>query len=279
MKFTCHMMLNRTLLGLLLVVFWGCGGEGPVTSGPTTTNEEASTDPSEEKSTTAQKEDSRPVYEEIDRTRAGKVLASNIVKLNLKTAGLAIYSFHDTYEQFPVGESPVIKYRNGQPLLSWRVHVLPFMDEEVAKLYSQFKLDQPWDSPDNLKMLDQIPKVYQNQDYKGLGSHTTVLAINGPGAVFNPSEKLHMRDVTDGTSQTVLVINAGPDKAVPWTKPQDLTYQPNAILKSLGDVNDPFMVMFADGAIYPVRKTVDERMLLKMFQRNDGKFLVREELK
>jgi len=277
MNSTRHMMLNRTLLALLLVVCWGCGGEDPVTLGPSTTNADSPSASSEQEPSATEKEEPKPVYEKIEHARLAKTATQMKNSNNLKKVAIGIHVFHNVYSQFPIGESPIIKYRDGQPLLSWRVHLLPFVEEDG--LYKQFKLDQPWDSPDNLKLLDQIPKVYQNLDYKGLGSHTTVLAINGPGAVFNPGEKLHMRNVTDGTSQTVLVINAGPDKAVPWTKPQDLTYQPDAIIKSLGDVNDPFMVMFADGAIYPVRKTVDERMLLRMFQRNDGKFLVREELK
>jgi len=278
MNFTHNMMLNRTLLVLLLVVAcWGCGSEDPVTSSPSATNPGSPPASSEQEPPVTEKQEPKLVYEKIERTRLAETATQMKNSNNLKQVAIAVHNFHHTYNQFPIGESPIIKYRDGQPLLSWRVHLLPFVEGDG--LYKQFNLDQPWDSPDNLKLLDQIPKVYQNLDYKGLGSHTTVLAINGPGAVFNPGEKLHFRNVTDGTSQTVLVINAGPDKAVPWTKPQDLTYQPDAIVKSLGDVNDPFMVMFADGAIYPVRKTVDERTLLKMFQRNDGKFLVREELK
>ena len=278
MNFTHNMMLNRTLLALLLVVAcWGCGSEDPVTSSPSATNPGSPPASSEQEPPVTEKQEPKLVYEKIERTRLAETATQMKNSSNLKQVAIAVHNFHHTYNQFPIGESPIIKYRDGQPLLSWRVHLLPFVEGDG--LYKQFKLDQPWDSPDNLKLLDQIPKVYQNLDYKGLGSHTTVLAINGPGAVFNPGEKLHFRNVTDGTSQTVLVINAGPDKAVPWTKPQDLTYQPDAIVQSLGDINDPFMVMFADGAIYPVSKTVDERMLLRMFQRNDGKFLVREELK
>ena len=277
MNYTRHMMRNQTLLALLLVACWGCGGEDPVTPGPSVTNAETPSDPAEQKPSVTEKEEPKPVYEKIVRSNLGQTRARMQNSNNLKQLAIGIHNFHSVYNQFPVGESPIIKYRDGQPLLSWRVHLLPFVEGDG--LYKQFKLDQPWDSPDNLKLLEKIPKFYQNLDYTGLGSHTTVLAINGPGAVFNPSEKLHFRNVTDGTSQTVLVINAGPDKAVPWTKPQDLTYQPDAIVQSLGDINDPFMVMFADGAIYPVSKTVDERMLLRMFQRNDGKFLVREELK
>jgi hypothetical protein len=278
MNFIRNMMLNRTLLALLLVVAcWGCGSEDPVTSGPSAADPVSPSASSEQELPVTEKQEPKLVYKKIKHTRLAETATKTKNSNNLKKLAIGIRIFHNVYNQFPIGDSPIIKYRDGQPLLSWRVSLLPFIEED--SLYRKFKLDQPWDSPDNLKLLDQIPKVYQNLDYKGLGSHTTVLAINGPGAVFNPGEKLHFRNVTDGTSQTVLVINAGPDKAVPWTKPQDLTYQPDAIVKSLGDVNDPFMVMFADGAIYPVRKTVDERTLLKMFQRNDGKFFVREELK
>ena len=176
MNFTWHLMRNHTLLALLLVVCWGCGGEDPVTPSPSTTNADSPSASSEQEPPVTEKQEPKPVYEKIERSSVTRARARLHNSNQLKKVALAVHTFHNTYNQFPIGESRIIKYRDGQPLLSWRVHLLPFVLEDP--LYQQFKLDQPWDSPDNLKLLDRIPEAYQNQDYKGLGSHTTVLALS-----------------------------------------------------------------------------------------------------
>ena len=190
----------------------------------------------------------------------------------LKQIGLAMHTFHTVHAQLPVGESPrenyPIKYRDGNPLLSWRVYLLPYLEAEP--LYDQFKLDEPWDSPHNIQLLDEIPDAYKSLDYQGLGNKTNVLGLSGDGAVFNPDKALGFRDITDGTSQTLLVIMAGPDKAVPWTQPVDLDYDPANLRQSLGDVGDSFLALFADGGVQRLRATVDPKILLRLFQYSDG---------
>ncbi|MBM4090163.1 MAG: DUF1559 domain-containing protein, partial [Planctomycetes bacterium] len=87
------------------------------------------------------------------REAARRTSSSN----NLKQIALAMHNYHDVYKKFPPRAS---LDANGKPLLSWRVHILPFV-EEVA-LYEQFKLDEPWDSPHNSQLIDKMPRVYQN---------------------------------------------------------------------------------------------------------------------
>ena len=68
--------------------------------------------------------------------------------------GISIHNYNDTY-----GELPKNTYRaDGTPLLSWRVHLLPFLEQD--NLYRRFNLDEPWDSPHNRTLLDQMPAVY-----------------------------------------------------------------------------------------------------------------------
>src|SRR5262249_6659866 len=73
---------------------------------------------------------------------------------NLKQIGLAFHNFHDVHNHCP-GD---VVAKDGPPLLSRRVAILRFIDEE--NLYTQFHLDEPWDSDHNLKLLSKIPKVY-----------------------------------------------------------------------------------------------------------------------
>ncbi|HMC89933.1 MAG TPA: DUF1559 domain-containing protein, partial [Gemmataceae bacterium] len=71
---------------------------------------------------------------------------------NLKQLGLALHNYHDTYGRFPA----VANFdKDGKPLLSWRVHLLPFLDE--GQLYREFHLNEPWDSAHNKKLVSRLP--------------------------------------------------------------------------------------------------------------------------
>src|SRR5688572_16654787 len=73
---------------------------------------------------------------------------------NLKQIGLAFHSYHDTTGRLPNN----IYAKDGTPLLSWRVHLLPFIEE--TPVYQRLKLDEPWDSDTNKKMIEHMPKLY-----------------------------------------------------------------------------------------------------------------------
>ncbi|MBV9126015.1 MAG: DUF1559 domain-containing protein, partial [Planctomycetes bacterium] len=69
---------------------------------------------------------------------------------NLKQIALAFHSMNDTYNFMPPA---AICGKDGRPLLSWRVAILPYIEQQ--NLYNQFRLDEPWDSPTNKKLLAQ----------------------------------------------------------------------------------------------------------------------------
>src|SRR5262245_822885 len=74
---------------------------------------------------------------------------------NLKQIMLAFHNYHDLYNGMP---SAAICDKNGKPLLSWRVAILPLIEQD--NLYKQFKLDEPWDSEHNKKLIPMMPKIY-----------------------------------------------------------------------------------------------------------------------
>src|SRR5262249_33685587 len=138
---------------------------------------------------------------------------------------------------------PAICSKDGKPLLSWRVAILPFIEQKA--LYDQFKLDEPWDSPPNLKLLDKMPKIYAPVGgVKTKAPHSTFYqAIVGPGAawelrprpnagLFNAEGMRFPADFRDGTSNTILVVEGR--EAVPWTKPEDVRYDPKKAPPKLG---------------------------------------------
>jgi hypothetical protein len=187
---------------------------------------------------------------------------------NLKQIGLAIHSYHDANGKFPAD----IVDKNGKPLLSWRVAILPYIEQSA--LYNQFKLDEPWDSENNKKASQAMVKVFMSPDAvqpaKPQWGMTNYLAVSGPGAAFEPGKKLTFVDFTDGTSNTIMVIETA--DAVPWAKPADYNFDPK---KALPKINPPggrdvFQALFADGSVRAIPKNISEKTLKAAFTRNGG---------
>jgi hypothetical protein len=200
---------------------------------------------------------------------------------NLRQIGLALHNFHDSYKNLPPA---AICDKQGKPLLSWRVAILPFIEQ--APLYQQFKLDEPWDSPHNSKLVAQMPPVFAPVGiktkeagltyYRGfvadpnLGpAHATAWettpAPNSPYGAWGP----RLIAFTDGTSNTLLLVEAG--EPVPWTKPAELPYDPKKPLPKLGGVSkDGFNILMADGSTRFAPANFDEQTLRLMITRADG---------
>jgi hypothetical protein len=142
------------------------------------------------------------------RGAAGRAMRLN----NLKQIGLAMLNYENAKRQFPTN----ICDKQGKPLLSWRVAIVPYLDDDAV--YKQFHLDEPWDSPNNKKLLDRMPAVYQGSRIEKDGK-TTIMVFTGKGSPFEAGKELSLAGITDGTSVTIMAVEAGPDKAVPWTKP------------------------------------------------------------
>jgi uncharacterized protein (TIGR03067 family) len=185
---------------------------------------------------------------------------------NLKQIGLAMHTFHDTYQQLPKN---AIYSKDGKPLLSWRVAILPFIEENP--LFMEFRQNEPWDSPHNKKLLAKMPKVYEPVLGKPKQPYSTYYQVfTGPGTVFEGEKKLGIRDILDGTSNTILVVEAG--EAVPWTKPQDLPFDPKKkeLPKVGGLFPDGFHIALCDGSTRWVNGRPDPRVLRAAITRAGG---------
>ncbi len=151
---------------------------------------------------------------------------------NLRGIALAMHMHNDATHLFPAA----ITDADGKPLLSWRVAILPFV-EELA-LYNEFHLDEPWDSPHNLALVPRMPEIYACPSAGLDAGKTRYLLLDGPGSAFEQSklragEGDHARvwgtsvGALDGfASTTIMVVEAPADRAVAWTKPEDLSVSP-----------------------------------------------------
>jgi len=175
---------------------------------------------------------------------------------NLKQMALAFHIAADEKK----GELPRdITDKNGKPLLSWRVAILPYIEQNA--LFKEFKLDEPWDSENNKKLLEKMPKVYTAPRGKPDKGYTFYQSFAGEGALMSGKPQ-KIFTIADGTSNTFMIVEAG--ESVPWTKPADVAYDAKKPLPKLGGVFDGnFNVAFCDGSVRFVPKGVKDENLKK----------------
>ena len=190
---------------------------------------------------------------------------------NLKQIGLAMHNYHDRDKKFPPAAS---RSKDGKPLLSWRVHLLPFLGQQA--LYDQFKLDEPWDGPNNRPLATTLPKVYLSPSALELAKEgkTRYVAPTGKKSIFESPQGTPIVNVLDGTSNTVLVLETIPAKAVVWTKPDDWDFDANDPGKGIVDEqHDGWLSLFADGSVRLLPKKLDKQNFRRLLQMNDGEII------
>ncbi len=191
----------------------------------------------------------------------------------LRYQAIAMHNFHQDHGSFP----PSASYDdNGKPLLSWRVHLLPYLGDEAVALYQRFRLDEPWNSPHNKTLIAKMPKVFQDPSGKVKEPGMTRIVVPiGEGFVFDGSETgVRVRDIRDGTSNTIMMIEAAPESAVIWTRPQDLVIDPKDPLKGVVAAGQShFNVLAVDGALHRIPGTIDKKKFMALLTR-DGREVI-----
>jgi hypothetical protein len=187
---------------------------------------------------------------------------------NLKQLGLAMLIHESEKNALP---SAAMCDGDGKPLLSWRVRLLPYLDEQ--ELYEQFKLDEPWDSEHNKKLVEKMPRLFASPgDAAAEPGMTRYLVPTGKETIFTaPDKAMTMARVADGCARTILIVEAEAGKAVPWTKPADLAVdldKPHDGLKNARPKG--FVAAFADGHVELIPADVAAESLKAMFTRDAG---------
>jgi hypothetical protein len=227
------------------------------------------------------------------RGAANRMASAN----NLKQIGLATINHADTNNGTIV---PSVVYdKTGKPLYSWRVLILPYVEQPF--LYDKFKLDEPWDSPNNLPLVKQMPRsfAYPQREQDERDGLTYYQVVDGPGAVFDstlpapgtlvamqlsnarsgivtvyrsPQVISYPTGIPDGASNTFLIVEAR--DPVPWTSPRDLSYGPNKPLPSFGlPSQDDFNALMADASIRRIPLKTKEATLRAFITRNGNEVI------
>lgn len=195
------------------------------------------------------------------------------VRNNMKQIGLAMHNFVDSEGHFPPS---VILPKTGSTSypVSWRVRILPLLDE--GALYARYKQDEPWDSPNNIALVSEIPRVYTTLDQDPASGLTVYQLPTNENMIGGSPEGHAIKDFTDGTSNSIMVLQVDHASAVPWTKPQDFTVDLNDPWKGIlaPDVEGTWAAI-ADGSARFLARPVDNENLLKFFTINGGEIISR----
>jgi prepilin-type processing-associated H-X9-DG protein len=186
---------------------------------------------------------------------------------DLKQIGLALHNYHDVNNALPAA---AITGKDGKPLLSWRVAILPFI--EAQGLYNEFHLDEPWDSPHNKTLIAKMPRAYVcPSSLQIVPGTTTYKAFVGGGALFDPTKPVGFQQVTDGTSNTMAVVEG--KTPVIWTKPEDIPFDPKAppsLLDAGSNHPGGFNVLFTDGSVQFIKITINLQTFRALITRAMG---------
>jgi prepilin-type processing-associated H-X9-DG protein len=185
---------------------------------------------------------------------------------NEKEISLAFFNLEADKGSFPAA---AIVGKDGKPLLSWRVAILPYVEGQKA-LYDEFHLDEPWDSPHNKTLIPRMPKLYLCPSRPKVEPGTTTYKVFvGNGALFDLTKPTPLAAVTDGTSNTILVVEAVTPTI--WTRPDDIAFDPRARATLIGAGSyhsGGFNAAFADGSVKFLKTTIERTIFRALITRS-----------
>lgn len=213
----------------------------------------------------------------------------------LRELGVALHVYADMNGEQIV---PAVVYGpDGKPWHSWRVLLLSAMDEEAQKLFEEYRLDEPWDGPNNKKLLDKMPDVYRHPLDEIGTSKTRYVVATGEGAALEHnalpfkkaedflSQPIRSRttfgSVIDGLSYTIFAGECGAEDSVPWTKPEDLKFNEDlpavnkkggfAAIHDQAEKSKPKFGVFAfmDASVQAIEETIELESMILLLGRND----------
>jgi len=191
---------------------------------------------------------------------------------NLAQIGVALHNYHDTWRSFPPA---VTLGPDGRPWHGWRVLILPHLGPEARNLSKAYRLDEPWDGPNNRKLhAASVECGVCPDDQRTPLTGTSYLAVVGPHTVWPGVKATRFRDCIDGTSNTIAVVEVL-DSGIHWMEPRDLSIDDFASTPgTLGPMASKHRrgvnVLTLDGARHTLTADLDHTLLMRLLRRDDG---------
>jgi hypothetical protein len=200
---------------------------------------------------------------------------------HLKQIGVAVHNYNDMFASIPMTGTPD-PAAGGH--LSWRVRLLPHIEQRA--MFNQVDFSKPWDAAPNTQFHDQMPSTYGQPGKETERSKTQYLVFTHDGPVnvappgqlvrlgetwFHPKRGRRLRDCMDGTTNTIMAVEADPERAVPWMKPADLSLDPQNPKAGIGNYrNGGFLVVMGDGSVRFISNKIDNQTMLSLILCNEG---------
>jgi hypothetical protein len=157
------------------------------------------------------------LYRAVEKAR--NAARSAATTRNLKQISLAVANYHQTHGSFPPA---YVADQDGKPMHSWRVLILPFLEQQ--ELYNAYNFAEPWDGPNSRKLVGKIGNIFLRSGLDSDQIHTTsFVAVVGPRTVWTGSKPTALKDLGDGSHDTLLVVKV-PDGHFLWMEPRDLEF-------------------------------------------------------
>jgi prepilin-type processing-associated H-X9-DG protein len=219
------------------------------------------------------------------RTSARRTVSKN----HMKQLGLAMHNYHDVYRHFPIGTQPGTELQPEQRL-SFFYSILPFVEQ--APLFNQMRASEKarWDGNQlsrltavaietfrNPNLPTELPHATHYVGVAGVGEDAPKLPIRHERAgVFGYDRKTRFRDITDGTSNTIMITETN-DVDIPWAAGvrtlKSLTQEP--YVNGPDGIGSPTPggcnVLMADGSVRFISEDIDPEMMRRLAAMADGK--------
>tara|TARA_R110002049_G_scaffold2750_2_gene21566 strand:- start:384441 stop:386054 length:1614 start_codon:yes stop_codon:yes gene_type:complete len=185
-----------------------------------------------------------------------------------KKIGIVLHNYH-------AGQSHMVPRcftaLDGTPLLSWRVALLPYLQQ--SELYDNIELGDFYDSEANASAAMKIVPVYSVAAPSSPNApKTRFRAPVFPGSIWHgDGPPKRFRDVKDGLSNTIALILAPPDQAVPWMSPEPWVISQENPKEDVFGHQEEVLVLALDGAVHTLKRDDMDDTKLKALLTIDGK--------
>jgi hypothetical protein len=180
---------------------------------------------------------------------------------NLHNLGLALANYHAAHGCYPPA---YLADTQGRRLVSWRVLLLPYLDNR--QLYDEWKKhrDEPWNGPHNIKLSKQVLEFLHCPSDTGLATDTSYVAVVGPGTIWPGTAQVGNSQIADGVASTILLVEVA-NSGINWMEPRDLDFTnraPGINSQSGLGVSSKHpavaLVLFADGRITTISDHISD---------------------
>jgi hypothetical protein len=139
-------------------------------------------------------------------------------------------------------------------------------------------MDEAWDSEHNKQLLATVPVQFMSLTEPLPAGHTRIVGFKGKDGMFPGDEKLGLRHITDGTSNTVFFVEASPEAAVEWTRPADIDFDPAKPFAGLAQPSGEFFAAFVDGSVRRLSLGIRDAVMKAIITRAGGEVVQYDDL-